>query len=896
MAPSSTKKQVHQGSQHTAESAGERKEPEEQEKASFSSRVCVKQLPKYVDEQRLKDHFQAKGTITDVKLLRKKDGRSRQLAFVGFRTPEEAQTVVEYFDKSRIDTTPIRVEFAKKIGEDERAKSDKAKALAKQRQHPNAANSDIMGDATKGQASGSRFSDQHLQTIINLASEKGIDIQGEQFREFLSVMKSRKQSKAWGNDDMASEQTRTILDRFLERKDKKGRKPSAKESSKTHEKQGKREELENKEATEAIEDVEEDEPSDEEKEESNDEDKTTAPTQQMSDLDFLRKKMNADFSDSEFSDDDESGTQLNGNSTLEQNKESTNVDMLKASSDEGIAASSHEEGAVNHTDTRNESGDNDDESLIETGRIFVRNLPYSCSSEDVQQFFQHYGEIADVNIPVDSSGRSKGFAYVTFMIPEHAVTALSEGDSSIFQGRILHILPAKPLPSDEEHVKRKQPSTFKEQKEEERKAKAIGGEERKAWNPLFVRNDTLVRSVANRMDMKEGDILDRESDNMAVRMAMAETAVIKETKDFLAEEGVSVTALEKALRGEEVKRSDRTILVKNLPHSAAEASLRSLFGRCGPTLRIVLPPSKVIALIEFEQPSHAKRAFKSMAYARYERVPLYLEWAPVETFEENQDPETVKEKLAHANGEVTQGTDQVKVKESSTEEAPTVERSNTVFVKNLNFSSTEEALRDVFSRVGEVNAVKIPTRANPKTGKQGEPERLSMGFGFVEFSDEAAAKEAIKRLQGVELDDHALELKVSAKTVKPQNQVKRRMSSGEKVQGNSTKLLVKNLAFEATKKDLTSLFGAFGELNSVRLPRKSGGRPRGFGFVEFVSHQEAVNALESLASTHLYGRHLVIEWAKQEDSLEDLQEKAKHSHAKAQGQDVVPKHKKSRVV
>lgn len=33
----------------------------------------------------------------------------------------------------------------------------------------------------------------------------------------------------------------------------------------------------------------------------------------------------------------------------------------------------------------------------------------------------------------------------------------------------------------------------------------------------------------------QGDILDRESDNMAVRMAMAETAVIKETKDFLQE-------------------------------------------------------------------------------------------------------------------------------------------------------------------------------------------------------------------------------------------------------------------------------------------------------------------------------------------------------------------------
>lgn len=39
---------------------------------TFSSRICVKQLPKYVDEKRLREHFQAKGDITDVKVLRKK--------------------------------------------------------------------------------------------------------------------------------------------------------------------------------------------------------------------------------------------------------------------------------------------------------------------------------------------------------------------------------------------------------------------------------------------------------------------------------------------------------------------------------------------------------------------------------------------------------------------------------------------------------------------------------------------------------------------------------------------------------------------------------------------------------------------------------------------------------
>ena len=35
------------------------------------------------------------------------------------------------------------------------------------------------------------------------------------------------------------------------------------------------------------------------------------------------------------------------------------------------------------------------------------------------------------------------------------------------------------------------------------------------------------------------------------------------------------------------------------------------------------------------------------------------------------------------------------------------------------------------------------------------------------------------------------------------------------------------------------------------------GNHRGFAFVEFVTKQEAQNALQALSSTHLYGRHLV---------------------------------------
>jgi len=77
----------------------------------------------------------------------------------------------------------------------------------------------------------------------------------------------------------------------------------------------------------------------------------------------------------------------------------------------------------------------------------------------------------------------------------------------------------------------------------------------------------------------------------------------------------------------------------------------------------------------------------------------------------------------------------------------------------------------------------------------------------------------------------------------------------------ATKVLVRNLAFEATRKDIQELAGAFGSVKSVRLPKKFDGSHRGFAFVDFLTHAEAVGAMGSLGSTHLYGRHLVCEWA-----------------------------------
>lgn len=43
---------------------------QELDERPITSRICVKNLPKYVDDRRLREHFEAKGEVTDAKIMR----------------------------------------------------------------------------------------------------------------------------------------------------------------------------------------------------------------------------------------------------------------------------------------------------------------------------------------------------------------------------------------------------------------------------------------------------------------------------------------------------------------------------------------------------------------------------------------------------------------------------------------------------------------------------------------------------------------------------------------------------------------------------------------------------------------------------------------------------------
>ena len=508
------------------------------------------------------------------------------------------------------------------------------------------------------------------------------------------------------------------------------------------------------------------------------------------------------------------------------------------------------------------------ESIAESGRLFVRNLSYLTTEEQLTELFGKFGPLTESTIPLDkATGKTTGLGFITYMLPEHAVKAYEALDGQIFHGRLMHILPAKARHAGGSGVDGGDGggnvdnvgSSYKKKKEQKIKEEAGKGHN---WNALFLGANAVADAIADKYAADKGDIFNPEGGDTtaAVRVALGETQLVAETREFMESQGVVLEVFEKA----KAKRSKNVILVKNLPFGTTETELHQLFQPFGPIGRLVLPPGGISALVEFTEAVNARSAFKKLVYTSFKHLPLYLEWAPVGAFNDRQKKQC-SEKVVEAS-EVEKKEETVACNSEPGEQC-------TVFVKNLNFGTTEDALNDLFSKIGRIKSASIARKRNMK-----DPSKpLSMGFGFVEFERQRNAQKAIKRLQHSELDGHKLELKLSHRE---SHSVDRESDGGRKEKQSkqkSAKIFVRNIPFEASKHEVKELFQTFGELKTVRLPKKfssSQGEHRGFGFVEFTTKDGAKRAFDSLKhSTHLYGRRLVLEWAEEGESVETIRKR-----------------------
>lgn len=77
-------------------------------------------------------------------------------------------------------------------------------------------------------------------------------------------------------------------------------------------------------------------------------------------------------------------------------------------------------------------------------RLFVGNLPYDATEEEIREHFSSVGTVSFVVIPLDrETGKKRGFAFVEYDDPEEAQEAIRQFNNQPFNGRPLAVNEAR---------------------------------------------------------------------------------------------------------------------------------------------------------------------------------------------------------------------------------------------------------------------------------------------------------------------------------------------------------------------------------------------------------------------------------------------------------------------
>ncbi|CAH2096088.1 unnamed protein product [Euphydryas editha] len=867
------------------------------------SRLIVKNLPNKVTVEKLRDIFGEKGEVTDVQLKYTKDGKFRNFGFIGYRTEEQASAAKEHFNGTFINSMKINVEVCANLGDEKKPRAWSKYAsdsTAYKKLHKNDVPESIK--PKKDKISKAEKNKNKIKELLK--KHKGDPL----FTEFIEAHVNDK--TAWIKDALEESY----------KSDDSGVEDETSDKNENTEKDAKVLDNDEKDKVDKIQ---------------------KAANAQISDLEYMKvlmKKVDGFTGEKEQEQHEEKPKKIRnrpllhvkvtglpfkckkkdikeffkplvpysirfplgkgrklagfcyvGFRTEKEYNKALNKDKLFIGNhrlhvhkyeDKGKKAAEEEE-QKNIKEKQEKEGN--EESIGESGSIFVRNLPYVVSEQELTDLFEKYGPLAEVNMPIDPILRQpKGFATVTFVIPEHAVKAYTELDGTIFCGRMLHLLPAKAEKTVDEDDD--EGLSFKEKKAKKLKQQAKSSHN---WNVLFLGVNAVADVIAANYNTTKEQLLSDTNKNTsaAVRLALGETQLVAETRSFLESNGVYLDAFNRPAK----KRSKTCILVKNLPAGTDKEEIKSLFVKHGHLARFLMPNHGITALVDFIEPFEAKKAFTKLAYSQFKSAPLYLEWAPenvfVKTLDKSQEriesvaEDVVENKNNKNNNNKIETSKEKKISETKTEnnkqnnvednvEDEQPENDTTLFVKNLNFKTTEDSLKEHFSSCGKIHSVTIAKKKDPKNPGQ----FLSMGYGFVQYLKWEHTNEALKELQSSILDGKTLELKRSERG--NTTEVKSSKKNVKDSIQNGTKILVRNVPFQANRNELHEIFRAFGEIKTLRLPKKltpGSDQHRGFAFVDFYSKADAKSAFEALCqSTHLYGRRLVLEWADQSDETEDV--------------------------
>ncbi|TFK29994.1 polyadenylate binding protein [Coprinopsis marcescibilis] len=185
-----------------------------------------------------------------------------------------------------------------------------------------------------------------------------------------------------------------------------------------------------------------------------------------------------------------------------------------------------------------------------------------------------------------------------------------------------------------------------------------------------------------------------------------------------------------------------------------------------------------------------------------------------------------------------------------------------IFIKNLDEAIDNKALHDTFAAFGTVLSCKVAT---DEVGR-------SKGYGFVHYETGEAAENAIKAVNGMLLNDKKV-------YVGHHISRKERQSKLDEMRAQFTNLYIKNLDLEITQTQFEEMFQRYGNVTSAVVSVDEEGKSKGFGFVNYETHDEAQRAVDELHDTEINGKKLFVsraqKKAEREEELRKSYEQAK---------------------
>ncbi|CBF85030.1 nucleic acid-binding protein [Aspergillus nidulans FGSC A4] len=171
------------------------------------------------------------------------------------------------------------------------------------------------------------------------------------------------------------------------------------------------------------------------------------------------------------------------------------------------------------------------------------------------------------------------------------------------------------------------------------------------------------------------------------------------------------------------------------------------------------------------------------------------------------------------------------------------EPKQTVFIGNLFYDVTAEDLKKQMAKYGVVEGVNIIY----------DSRGISKGYGYVQFSSNAAARRAIDAMHMRIFEGRRVTLYYAQTNI----------TNSFKNKKPTNTLYIGNVPFEMTDRDLNDLVKDLDGLTDVRVTvDRQSGALRGYIHAEFLDIQSAMVAHEKLAQRRPYGRRLKIDYSK----------------------------------